>query len=210
MRGQRGLFACAALLLVASPATNAQAAHDRYDPLQTFARLTLPQPVNRYRSADGALGPDYWQNHADYVIHARLDTLTHRLQGHEVITYTNNSPTALDSLWVQLDQNMYREDSRAAFSGGFRRTQFTAGVELETVELRQNRRLHNADFIVSDTRMQIRLVQPLPHGGRLQILIRYQYEVPGEFGGRTAASRSSPSRWTQTMCCPTTIAATTC
>src|ERR1700734_1012297 len=87
-----------ALLMVASMSTQAQAVHGAYDPLQTFARLTLPEPVNRYRSADGAPGPDYWQNRADYEIHARLDTLTHRLHGHEVITYTNNSPGGLDSV----------------------------------------------------------------------------------------------------------------
>jgi hypothetical protein len=188
MRGHRGLFACVALLMAASPATRAQSVRERYDPLQTFARLTLPQAVNRYRSADGAPGPDYWQNRADYSIHARLDTRTHRLQGSEVITYTNNSPAALDSLWLQLDQNMYREDSRAAYGGGFRRTQFTAGMALETVELLESGQRRNVDFIVSDTRMQVRLPHSLPHGGRLRLRIRYHYEIPGEFGGRTAYS----------------------
>ncbi len=188
MSGHRGLFACMVLLIAASPVTPAQSVHEGYDPLRTFARLTLPEAVNRYRSADGSPGPDYWQNRADYEIHARLDTSTHRLQGREVITYTNNSPAALDCLWLQLDQNMYREDSRAAYGGGFKRAQSTAGIELEAVKLRERGQLHDADFIVSDTRMQIRLAQPLPHGGKLQIQIRYHYQVPGEFGGRTAYS----------------------
>jgi hypothetical protein len=188
MRGHGGLFACMTLLLAASTVTPAQTVRGGYDPQQTFARLTLPEAVNRYRSADGAPGPDYWQNRADYEIHAHLDTVTHGLQGREVITYTNNSPAALDSLWVQLDQNMYREDSRSGYGGGFRRTQFTAGFELDDVELQQRGQHHNADYIVTDTRMQIRLAQPLPHGGQLQILIRYHYQVPGDFGGRTAYS----------------------
>src|SRR6185312_1159356 len=39
-----------------------------YDPRETFAPLTLPTPVNAYRSGDGTPGPDYWQNRADYKI----------------------------------------------------------------------------------------------------------------------------------------------
>ena len=35
--------------------------------------MTLPGSVNRYRSGDGAPGPDYWQNRPDYDIKARLD-----------------------------------------------------------------------------------------------------------------------------------------
>ena len=45
-----------------------------YDPVKTFAPLTLPDPVNSYRSGNGSPGPDYWQNSADYEIRANLDT----------------------------------------------------------------------------------------------------------------------------------------
>src|ERR1700761_4107373 len=99
---RKSIAALCAMLLpwLAAPATAASA----YDPLKTFAPLTLPEPVNRYRSASGAPGPDYWQNAADYEIHADLDPATKVLTAEEVITYTNNSPDTLESLWVQLDQ----------------------------------------------------------------------------------------------------------
>ena len=168
--------------------TPAPPPHVAFDPHRTFARLTLPQNVNSFRAGDGSPGPDYWQNRADYEIHARLDTVAHRLDGHEVITYSNNSPAALDSLWIQLDQNMYRKDSRSSSAGGFVRTQFTEGFELDSVEVGTGSHRRKADYIVSDTRMQIRLAQPLPHGGKLQLSIHYQYEVPGDFGGRTGYS----------------------
>src|SRR5690349_16252093 len=84
-----------------------------YNPLQTFAPLTLPEPVNRYRSSNGAPGPDYWQNRADYELHAKLDTERKELSATEVITYSNHSPDALPSLWLQLDQNTYRRDARS-------------------------------------------------------------------------------------------------
>src|SRR5580698_7502653 len=84
-----------------------------YDPQKTFAPLTLPDPVNAYRSSNGAPGPAYWQNEADYELHADLDTSAKVLRASEIITYTNNSPDTLPSLWVQLDQNIYRKDGRA-------------------------------------------------------------------------------------------------
>ncbi len=190
MSSERAALASLALLLIAGAGAHAQTAHQGFDPQRTFARLTLPQPVNRYRSADGAPGPDYWQNRADYEIHARLDTKAHQLQGSEVITYTNNSPAPLDSLWLQLDQNMYREDARATFGGGPRRTQSTAGYELDAVEVADRGRRSKAEYIVTDTRMQIRLAAPLAAGAHLQLSIHYHYQVPGEFGGRTAYSAS--------------------
>ena len=71
-----------------------------YDPRITFAPLTLPDPVNSYRSSNGTPGPAFWQNRADYEMHATLDTSAKVLHNDEVITYTNNSPDALASLWV--------------------------------------------------------------------------------------------------------------
>ena len=53
----------------------ASSAPSSYDPRITFAPLTLPDPVNQYRSANGAPGPAYWQNGADYELHAALDTV---------------------------------------------------------------------------------------------------------------------------------------
>ena len=70
-----------------------------YDPRVTFAPLTLPDPVNVYRSSNGAPGPNYWQNQADYDLHAELDTEGKRLKATETITYTNNSPDLLHG-WI--------------------------------------------------------------------------------------------------------------
>lgn len=163
------------------------AAGPAYDPQAAFAPLTMPEPVNRYRSANGAPGPDYWQNRADYVIAARLDPQTKTLWGEETITYTNNSPDVLDELWLQLDQNTYRPDSRSGAVGGRPRTQFTEGDVLEAVEVEAGGGFVAADHLVNDTRLLIRLPAPLaPHGGRIRVHIKYHYAVPGMFGGRTA------------------------
>ena len=104
-------FYLAALLLAAwsvpAVAQNTRPAQDllRYH-TSPFAQLEqlLPTP-NRYRSASGAPGPDYWQQQADYVIDVKLDTDQQTITGAENITYHNNSPDVLTYLWLQLDQN---------------------------------------------------------------------------------------------------------
>jgi Peptidase family M1 domain len=159
----------------------------RYKPLETFAPLTLPQPVNRYRSGSGAPGPDYWQNRADYEIHAQLDTTNKQLIAREIITYTNRSPDTLTSLWIQLDQNIYRRDARSVAANPERRKEFTEGLVLDEVAIELQGRMRQADYFVSDTRMQIRLPEPLkPAAGAIRVHIRYHYTIPGVFGGRTS------------------------
>jgi hypothetical protein len=169
----------------------AGAAKSVYDPLETFAPLRLPSPVNAYRSADGTPGPAYWQNRADYAIAARIDPAKDTLSAVETITYTNNSPGALSSLWIQLDQNTYRKDARARFASSFPHTHFTQGFVLEAVTIDDGGAERKANYIVSDTRMQIRLPQPLAaRGGQMRIHIRYHYTIPGKWGGRTAHAPS--------------------
>ena len=109
-----------------------------YSPLETFAPLTLPGSVNAYRSSNGAPGPAYWLNRADYSIHATIDPPSKQLTGEVTVTYTNNSPDALNLLWLQLDQNLYRKDSRGnAMAGGGRQrgANSTEGYQLDAVEL---------------------------------------------------------------------------
>jgi len=79
--------------------------------VEMFAPLDL-YPPDEYRTAAGAPGAAYWQQRVDYRIEATLDADAHRVTGSETITYTNNSPDSLFSIWLQLDQNLFRPDSR--------------------------------------------------------------------------------------------------
>src|SRR6202050_762806 len=92
----------ASITPIAAAQTPAPASAPGYDPRLTFAPLMLPEPVNAYRSSNGAPGPAYWQNEADYEMHADLDTAGKTLRNDEVITYTNNSPDTIPSLWIHL------------------------------------------------------------------------------------------------------------
>src|SRR5579862_4761175 len=93
------------LSFVSCSSAVAQTVPNTYDPRITFEPLTLPSPVNSYRSSNGAPGPAYWQNEADYEMHAEIDTAAKTLKNNETITYTNNSPDTLPSLWIHLEQN---------------------------------------------------------------------------------------------------------
>jgi hypothetical protein len=186
------MFALALLTLALSTLAQSPAP---YNPLQTFAPLTLPDPVNAYRSSHGAPGPQYWQNRADYNIRAAIDTTTKTLTATEVITYTNNSPDTLTSLWLNLEQNLYRKDSRgkAFFPDAYARyfgKGFTVGYILDSVEVQPLAapKPTRAVTVVSDTRLQIQLPETLAlkRGAKLRILIHYHNTIPGTFGGRTS------------------------
>jgi hypothetical protein len=171
--------------LVGLPLAPAAASDPAYDPLATFAPLDLFPSPGAYRTGAGTPGPSYWQNRADYQIEARLDNTTRTLSGEETITYTNNSPDTLDVLWLQLDENLYRADSRGTAHSGQSGAPSTDGYQIETVEI-QDGRATKVDVLIDDTRMRVTLPRPLISAGQIKLHIRYHYVVPGSFGGRTA------------------------
>jgi hypothetical protein len=114
-------FLSAALLLLsvssfAQAPASAQPDSIQYNHLDVFGPIVWPTTTGDTRSASGQPGQHYWQNRADYNIRATLNegdqdtTIT----GDVSITYTNNSPDNLDYLWLQLDQNLFKPDSRGA------------------------------------------------------------------------------------------------
>jgi len=60
-----------------------------------------------------ALNAQYFQQQVDYTIAVRLDDAAHMLHGQESFLYTNNSPRTLDTLWIHLWPNAYKERGTA-------------------------------------------------------------------------------------------------
>jgi hypothetical protein len=89
-----------------------------YQPSETFSPIFYSSGGNEFRTAEGKPGPKYWQNHADYQINATIDTVAKSLTASENLSYTNNSPNPLTSLWLHIDQQIYRKDARAKLTGG--------------------------------------------------------------------------------------------
>ncbi len=162
-----------------------------------FAPLPLPAPSS-IRTAAGEPGPDYWQQRADYRIQVALEPESHRIRGSEVITYTNNSPDALDELWIQLEQNLFRPGSRGSFvnSGTRWRGAFEGGgVDLTRVEVVQGGKTRRPNYFVDDTRMRLALDEPIaPRGGKIEIRIDWTFVVP-EYGADRLGRFQSVDGW---------------
>lgn len=162
-----------------------------FNPYELFSQDFYTKNGNEFRAANGAPGAAYWQNRADYLLNATIDTVKNTLSAKETIHYSNNSPESLSSVWLELDQNTYREDARSNFytaSSGRRRPSgntHTEGYHFENVTIEYKGKTFKADYIINDTRMQIRLPQTLSSKEKMDIHIKYNYEIPGNFGGRT-------------------------
>ncbi|GAC1419513.1 MAG: M1 family metallopeptidase [Flavisolibacter sp.] len=183
----------------------------KYDQHQLFDPHFYPQAGNEYRTSGGEPGPKYWQNHADYKINCILDTIEHKISSKLEITYTNNSPDNLKFLWLQVDQNIYRKDSRASATttqtgGRWANPHFTEGDVIKSVSIDLEGQKFTPDTILTDTRMQIGLPQPLKVGSKMKINIAYEFSIP-EYGtdrmGRLQTSNGwvyEIAQWFPRMC----------
>jgi hypothetical protein len=127
------------------------------------------------RSADGAPGPNYWQNRATYTMDIELAPKTKLVKGSANIVYFNNSPDKLTIIRLKLQHDLYRK-------GGQRDSDIplmdvSDGVKLTKVEVNgkavptksQNRR---------ETFLDLRLDQPLGPKASLQIGIDWSFTMP--------------------------------
>jgi len=171
---------------------------DRQDVFERLDDRDLPSP-NRFRAATGEPGPDYWQQKVDYDIEVTLDQHDHRLIGSERISYHNNSPHTLHYLWVQLDQNRFRSDSRGRMAerapnldSGMSydslryhldREAFEGGVDITRV---QNAKGDNLAHVIDGTMMRIDLPEPLEPGRTLRFDIDWSSAImPDPIAGRS-------------------------
>jgi len=154
-----------------------------YDHREAFNPQFYPYPGNDFRSASGEPGPKYWQNRADYVINCTLDTLKHNVNGNVEITYTNNSPDNLKFLWLQLDQNIYKKDSRATattteLGGRWANPKFTEGDVIKSVSINYNGKTFTPTSTVTDTRLQLWLQDALKSSDKIKVTIAFGFDIP--------------------------------
>ena len=160
-----------------------------------FRPLPLPLPLpapNRVRGASGAPGPDYWQQRADYVIRAALDTATQTIHGTERVHYVNHSPDTLAFVWVQIEQNIFAPNSITYvlnqpplhFAGGaifdFTGKGFIGGITIERFAA-GGRELERTEY---GTMMRVELAPRLPPTGAIDFDVAWHFPVPPYGGGR--------------------------
>lgn len=178
-------------MLLASAAVQAQEdpkIDSKYDPHALFGPVFYTTGGTISRAATGEPNVGYWQNKADYQINASLNDATNQITGSVIITYKNNSPHALPFLWLYLDQNLFNKESRgqARMPLGQRsrygdsKSGFNGGFKISTVKLVTENA--DANYVITDTRMQVRLPKALKPGGDVvKIKIDYSFTLP-EYG----------------------------
>ena len=154
---------------------------------------------NIYRTASGAPGPAYYQQQADYKIDVELDDANKKIYGNEIITYTNNSPESLNYLWVQLDQNVRKNNSPSleiesdgvapfyrpnTFDKDFLKEPFNGGFNVEHIKDLNNNPL---EHIINQTMMRIDLPKPISTGESFSFKIKWWYNINDHVndGGRS-------------------------
>jgi len=166
---------------------------------QKFEQLgtVLPSP-NSYRTASGAPGHEYWQQKADYKMDITLNDENQSITGSETITYYNNSPDALEYLWVQLDQNVRASDSDTPLIGTSSMKDklsatsvfnlvgdqsYDGGFKIKSVKSDGE----GMNYIINKTMMRIDLDKPLKSGENLTFSIDWSYNINNRMtdGGRS-------------------------
>ena len=154
---------------------------------QMYEEFATP---NSYRSASGTPGPDYYQQQADYKMDIALDDRNAKIYGTETITYTNNSPDALEFLWLQLDQNVRAKDSKSplrdgsevalteypsGFASKYLKEPFDGGFKIEYVKDDSGKPL---SYTVNQTMMRVDLPQPLKSKAQISFSLKWWYNIP--------------------------------
>ncbi|NBO74414.1 MAG: aminopeptidase, partial [Gammaproteobacteria bacterium] len=190
-------------LALALTANSGQAKGMPGDPDKLFAQLDtlLPTP-GVTRAASGAPGAQYWQQRADYRIRVSLDEKRHRLTAKQSITYMNRSPDTLSYIWLQLDQNIFKDDSisrrsEVAANSGTRRDSVGSGDSLSFAAMRRHQAFEDREYgyemgevrdaagrvlrtTVNDTMMRIDLPTPLRPGTSIEINFEWAANIVDE------------------------------
>ena len=152
---------------------------------QTFGQETGLYENNNYknavenntRSRDGKPGTNYWQNHADYDIRVKLDTVAKMIFGSEDVTYHNDSPDSLDLVVIKLIQNVYKKDA-------LRNMPLDAGnitddgVIFDTLII-DGKGISPDDSVVhfKGTNMAVKLETKIPPGATLTMHCKWNYQL---------------------------------
>jgi hypothetical protein len=168
----------------------------KYNYQETFAPFFYTKSGTNTRSASGQPGFEYWQNRADYQLSAKLDETNNEISGTSIISYTNNSPDKMSFLWMHLDQNLFKDDSRGTAvipligsRNGAQGQIFDGGFKIKSVRiLVSNKGIateKDVKYLITDTRMQVFLPQELnSKGGNIKIKIDFSFIVPNEGSDR--------------------------
>jgi len=189
-----------------------------YDYNAAFGPFFYTKDGSNTRSINGQPSAEYWQNKADYKLSVDLNDAKSEITGEAIITYTNNSPDKMTFLWLYLEQNLFKDDSRgnaivpiAGSRNGAQGQLFDGGYKIKSVKIitSSNGKLSEnvVKYSIYDTRMQVFLPQELKaKGGTVKFKIEYSFISPIEGSDRMGILESkngkifSIAQWYPRMC----------
>ena len=196
----KALFALA--IIFGSSSLNAQqvapsSSTSNYSYQEAFVPLFYSSNGTSTRSASGQPGEKYWQNRADYQLTANLNEKNNEISGSAVVTYTNNSPDKIGFLWMNVDQNLFKTDSRgnavipvSGSRNGADGEIFDGGHKIKSVKAIVTSKGKSTEkelkYEITDTRMKVILPQDLnPNGASVKLKIEFSYISPKYGSDRT-------------------------
>jgi hypothetical protein len=133
---------------------------------------------NNSRTLDGTPGKNYFQNHTNYIINAKINPSNGLLKGKADITYFNNSHDTLTNIVMRLYQNIFKPTAI--------RDEEIEPVNINSGIIITDLRLNGIDFsknLNSHTRTDgtnfvIYLLKGLNPSDSCKILIEWNYKLP--------------------------------
>lgn len=128
--------------------------------------------------AKGFAQNTYWQQRADYTITAELDDRADVIIAQAVLTYYNHSPHTLDRLYFHLYANAFQPESYYHHLYLANKMPVRFGInEAAGLGTRIDHLSVNGDsvyYLIDNTIMEVRLNEPLPPKGQLQVTMRFR------------------------------------
>ncbi|MCS3656949.1 M1 family metallopeptidase [Salinibacter ruber] len=159
-----------------------------------------------------AQSPGQWQQHVDYEMDIRLNPETHQVDGHQRLTYTNNSPDTLRTVYYHLYFNAFQPQSMMAERNRhlpdpdgrtvpriFNLTPDEQGRQTVTSLTQDGTPV---SYEIYDTVLRVDLAEPIPPGTSTTFVMDYRSQVPLQTRRSGRNSRGDDIDYTMTQWYP--------
>lgn len=155
--------------------------------------LFMPRDIqkafkNETRSMDGIPGKNYWQNKASYVISITAMPPDRNIKGTESITYYNNSPDSLSSVFVKLFLNVHKPGAPRNF--GASEDYLSNGITIDAVTA-DGEKLQWREGGPYPTIQRLKLKKPVAPHTTVQLTVDWHFELSKESGREGAIDSTS-------------------
>ena len=161
------------------------------------SKLYIPRDILKAyekgtRSYDGKPGPNYWINHTDYNIQAEVFPKEHKVEGHEFVTFYNESPDTLKQLVIRLYQDIMKKGNTRDFP--INPADETDGVKIDTLILDGvgfSAKKPGSAFKTATNLVIRELPHPIAPKSNLKIEVKWSVIIPKETRIRMGAYNDS-------------------